>query len=229
MVPDKRLVVSGAAVAAAFALAACAPAGYNAADYGGAAQPAANAVAATPTATASAGAEADAGSEEAGSETVEVPTDEVTTQLTAAKVKRMGETVQNQDGFVLYRFDDDKTKPEVVSNCNDDCEKVWPPVRVNDELPELDGVDPADVGTVTREDGTKQVTVGKWPVYTYIGDKQPGKWTGQNVAGKWFVVTPDGTKNLTCLPKKSKAVAPPADDSDSSSDGGDDSGSDYSY
>ena len=53
MVPEKRkLMVVGAAIAAALALPGCAPAGYNAADYGGgsAADPAANAVEATPTA-----------------------------------------------------------------------------------------------------------------------------------------------------------------------------------
>ena len=233
MVPDKRLAVAGTAIAAAFALAACAPAGYNAADYGGAAQPAANAVAATPTATASAGAEVD-GDDAGGAEEdkgTTVPEAKVTTELTAKTVKRMGETVQNEKGFVLYRFDNDKVKPSVVANCNGDCAKVWPPVLVNDDLPELDGVDPADVGTVTRKDGTKQVTIGKWPVYTYIGDKKPGQWLGQNVGGLWFVVKPDGTKNLTCLPAKSKAVAPPKDDAEESDAGGDSgaAGSDYSY
>ena len=38
-------------------------------------------------------------------------------------------------------------------------------------------------------------------VYRYAGDKKPGQWLGQNVAAKWFVINPDGTKNLTCLPK----------------------------
>jgi len=50
------------------------------------------------------------------------------------------------------------------------------------------------------------------------------------VAGKWFVIKPDGAKNLTCLPAVSKPVAPPADDSDSSGSAGDGgSGGDYSY
>ena len=43
----------------------------------------------------------------------------------------------------------------------------------------------------------------------------------------------DGTKNLTCLPKISKPVAPPKDSANSNGDSGsDDSGSaggDYSY
>lgn len=238
MVPEKRkLMVVGAAIAAVFVLPGCAPAGLNAdaSDYG--AQPAANAVdtAATPTPGASPGAETEDEAAEDGdaAEAPELSDDEVTTELNAVKVKRMGETVQNEDGFVLYRFDDDKTKPEVVSNCNDECAKIWPPSLVNKgEEPKLKGVDPEIVGTVAREDGTLQLTIDNWPVYGYIGDKEPQQWKGQNVGGKWFVITPEGKKNLTCLPPVSKAVAPPSDeeDSDSSGDAGSDSaGSDYSY
>ncbi|MEV4702525.1 hypothetical protein [Actinoplanes sp. NPDC049316] len=234
------MIVVSAAIAAAFALPGCAPAGYSGSDYG--AQPAANAVDATPGATAeptagaTPGAETEDGADEA-SDAPELSEDEVTTELKAAKVKRMGETVQNEDGFVLYRFDKDKVKPEVVSNCNDECEKVWPPAVINKgEEPKLEGVDSDLVGTVERKDGTLQLTLDKWPLYTYIGDKKPGQWKGQNVAGSWFVVTPEGKKNLTCLPPPSKAVAPPAgdeengDSQDSGGDAGSDSsGSDYSY
>ena len=101
----------------------------------------------------------------------------------------------------------------------------------NDGKPTLKGVSASVVGTVTRADGTKQLTIKGWPVYHYIGDKTPGQWKGQNVSGKWFVIKPDGAKNLTCLPAISKPVAPPAaTGSDSnSSDGTGSSGSDYSY
>ncbi|MEU4214934.1 hypothetical protein [Actinoplanes sp. NPDC026623] len=222
-------MVIGAAIAAAFAVTGCAPAGVDtASDYG--AQPAANAVDVAATPTPGAEPEGDAA---AADDAAELSDDETTGELNATKVKRMGETVQNEDGFVLYRFDDDKVKPKVVSNCNDACAKVWPPAVVNKgEKPKLKGVDAASVGTVAREDGTLQLTIDKWPVYTYIGDKKPGQWKGQNVGAKWFVVTPDGKKNLTCLPAVSKAVAPPSDDAgDSSGDAGSDdsSGSDYSY
>ena len=161
MVPEKRkLIVVSAAIAAAFALPGCAPAGYNAADYG--AQPASNAVeaGATPEPTPGATPEATAGrrargrrKDAEGAEGPELSDDEVTNELKAAAVKRMGETVQNQDGFVLYRFDKDKVKPEVVSNCNDDCEKVWPPALINKgEKPKLEGVD-ADAGRHGRAQG----------------------------------------------------------------------------
>jgi len=130
VVPEKRkLKVVGASIAAAFVLTGCAPAALdNASDYG--AEPAANAVDATATPTP--GAEpADAAGEGDDADATELSDDEVTGELHAVKVKRMGETVQNEDGFVLYRFDDDKVKPEVVSNCNGDCAKVWPPAVIN--------------------------------------------------------------------------------------------------
>ncbi|MDI6105457.1 hypothetical protein QLQ12_43430 [Actinoplanes sp. NEAU-A12] len=216
MIPEKRkLMVVGAAIAAAFVLPGCAPASNAGAGSG--AQPVANTVEegaeATPEPTVSAEAEApEAGSAAGDSGAPELGDEKVTSELNAAAVKRMGETVQNEDGFVLYRFDKDKTKPDVVSNCNDDCAKIWPPAVVNKgDKPKLEGIDPAKVGTVERKDGTLQLTLDKWPLYTYIGDKKPGDWKGQNVGGTWFVVTPEGKKNLTCLPPVSKPVAPPAD------------------
>jgi len=221
VVPEKRkFTVAGAAIAAALALPGCAPAGYNQADYdsAGAAEPAADAVRATPTA---------AGDKAA----LKLTADQITDELTASTVKRMGQVVKDQDGHVLYRFDDDQIKPEVRSACNGECARIWPPALTADGEPQLDGVDADDVGTVTRADGTKQITIGKWPVYRYYGDTKPGAWTGQNVGGKWFVVKPDGTKNLTCLPAVSKPVAPPpADDDATEADpGAGAAGSDYSY
>ena len=56
------------------------------------------------------------------------------------------------------------------------------------------------------------LTISGWPVYTYIGDKKPLAWTGQGVGGTWWVIAPDGKKNLTCVPTATpKAVPPPAD------------------
>ncbi|MBB2942439.1 putative lipoprotein with Yx(FWY)xxD motif [Actinoplanes lutulentus] len=238
------MMVLGAALAAIVALPGCAPAGYGentaAADYGNAAEPASNEVAATPgaaDATAEADpdstAEADPDSTEEAAPADEANTPEIseeltTTELTATKVAKMGETVQDQDGFVLYRFDKDEDDP-AKSNCNGDCAAIWPAALTNDGTPTLDGVDESLVGTVTRADGTKQLTLKGWPLYRYIGDKKPGQWKGQNVSGTWFVITPEGTKNLTCLPKISKPVAPPAAEDAESSDEASDTGSDYSY
>ncbi|MDI6103218.1 hypothetical protein QLQ12_31880 [Actinoplanes sp. NEAU-A12] len=237
MASDKRkLKVIGVGLAAVVALTACAPAGYNAADYGNAAQPASNNVAATPDATGTAEPEADPTAESTapaapsgGGEAnkAEISDEVATTELNARKVARMGTTVQDEDGFVLYRFDEDEDSP-AKSNCNGDCAKVWPPALTGNGEPKLDGVDESLVGTVTRADGTKQLTLKGWPLYRYIGDKKAGQWKGQNVGGKWFVIQPNGTKNLTCLPAVSKPVAPPADAA-GEAEKDSDSGSDISY
>ena len=231
MVPEKRkLMVVGAAIAAALALPGCAPAGYNAADYGGGAEPAANAVEADPTAEPEESPEPDA-TETAPAAGKKLSEDDITSELTGTTVKRMGKVVVDQEGWVLYRFDDDTNKPKAESTCDGDCAKIWPPAYTEDGQPELEGVDADDIGTVTRSDGTKQLTLKGWPLYRYAGDKEPGQWRGQNVGTKWFVINPDGTKNLTCLPKASKPIAVPQDEDDdegAENDSGG-AGSDYSY
>jgi predicted lipoprotein with Yx(FWY)xxD motif len=230
VVPEKRkLMVVGAAIAAAFALPGCAPAGYNqAADYGNAAEPAAQPNAspgatAGPESTASPSSTSAAAAND-GSQVPKLSDAQVTHKLTATKVSKMGEVIENEQGHVLYRFDDDSNNP-AKATCDGACTKVWKPALTVDGKPTLKGVDSKVVSTVTRSDGTKQLTVKGWPLYAYIGDKKAGTWKGQNVNGKWFVIKPDGAKNLTCVPAVSKPVAPPKDDSSTSGD----SGSDYSY
>ncbi|MFI2650321.1 MULTISPECIES: hypothetical protein [Micromonospora] len=198
------------------ALTACAPAGYDGANSS-AAEPVAVA-AAEPTASAEpeASASPDAPADKAPPSDVRI-----TDELVGKKLPRMGQVVTDQDGWVLYRFDKDSADPP-QSNCVDKCAQVWPPA-LTDGNPQLQGVSDDKVGTVTRQDGTRQITIGGWPVYRYIGDKKPGQWKGQGVGGTWFVVDTNGKKNLTCLPTGTpKAVAPPA-----SGDSGGDSG--YSY
>jgi predicted lipoprotein with Yx(FWY)xxD motif len=220
-------MVIGAAIAAAFALPGCAPAGYNPADYGGGAQPAANAGAAAPSADPA--QESDDATENDAPELTE---EETTDKLTGTKVPRMGAVIEDEGGWVLYRFDRDVAKPKSKTNCDGDCAKVWPPALTNDGKPAIKGVDPKLVGTVRRADGSRQLTVAGWPLYRYLGDRKPGTWKGQNVGGTWFVIKPDGTKNLTCLPAISKPVAPPANEGSGSGDSGSSGasgGADYSY
>ncbi|WP_327009866.1 hypothetical protein OHA72_23120 [Dactylosporangium sp. NBC_01737] len=137
------------------------------------------------------------------------PPQPLTESLKAVTIPKMGKVVVDQKGWVLYRFDKDTASPS-KSTCEGKCAQVWPPA-ITDGNPELAGVDPAIVGTVTRGDGSRQITLAGWPVYRYIGDPKPGAWKGQNVGGIWFVVAPTGKKNLTCLPTPAPAaVTPPA-------------------
>ncbi|MDG4829874.1 hypothetical protein O7627_11235 [Solwaraspora sp. WMMD1047] len=195
------------------ALSACAPTGYDQGNTGGTEQ-VANA-AAQPSAEPSEEAEA----------AEDTPDVKLTLELIGKEVARMGEVVTDEKGWILYRFDEDSANPP-TSNCVDQCEEIWPPVYTDGDLA-LDGVLDDNVGTVDRADGTKQVTLGGWPLYRYIGDKKPGDWKGQGVGGNWFVSQPDGKKNLECLPKGTpKPVAPPSKDDDDAA-GSDSGGYDY--
>ncbi len=118
--------------------------------------------------------------------------------LAVAQVGNLGEVVTDQNGLTLYRFDKDKAKPS-VSNCNDACAMTWPPALGEPASVQLRGVDMALVGAVTRADGTKQLTLNGWPLYTYAKDTAPGEALGQGVGKTWFAATPQG--------KKAQAVA----------------------
>jgi predicted lipoprotein with Yx(FWY)xxD motif len=148
-----------------------------------------------------------------------------TTKLQAAQVKNMGEVAADAEGFTMYRFDKDKVNSQ-TSACEDQCAKVWPPVLVdNGQLPELVGIDAKLVSTFQRKDGGTQVAIGGWAMYRYIGDQKAGQWKGQGVGKTWWVSTPEGKKNLTCVPTGvPKAVAPPADNNGGGNGGGNNSG-----
>ena len=214
MVSKKWSIAAVGGVLAAMALAGCAPKGAadTAGGYGAADTPALtnattdpSAPAANPSSSSNTPVTADAGSD--------------TTQLKAVTIAKMGKVVQDQNGFTLYRFDKDTVNPSTTA-CVDKCAKVWPPATTNGN-PVLEGVDASLVGTLTRPDGSTQITLKGWPLYRYVGDTKAGQWKGQNVGATWFVVAPNGGKNLTCLPTPPpKAVAPPADNTNNTSDSG---------
>jgi predicted lipoprotein with Yx(FWY)xxD motif len=55
----------------------------------------------------------------------------------------------------------------------------------------------ADLGTVTRADGTKQVTYKGHPLYFFAKDKDDGDAYGQGIkafGAAWYVLRPNGTK-----------------------------------
>jgi predicted lipoprotein with Yx(FWY)xxD motif len=115
--------------------------------------------------------------------------------LVLMKVGNLGQIVTDRGGMTLYRFDKDQAKPESKSNCDGDCAKKWPPLLVPEGAQfELNGVDSAAVGTVTRADGSKQVTLGNWPLYYFSGDSKPCDINGQGVGGTWFASKATGAK-----------------------------------
>ena len=81
--------------------------------------------------------------------------------------------VTDADGKTLYRFDKDLSQPP-TSNCDAECAAAWPPALAGAGTPMLKGIQDTQVGTLTRKDGSKQLTLNGWPLYEFAGDKDSG-------------------------------------------------------
>ncbi len=81
------------------------------------------------------------------------------------------------------------------SACSGACAGVWPPVTTTGKPAVAGGVSAADVGTISRSDGAKQVTYKGHPLYYFAGDPTSGTVKGQgsnSFGAKWWLVTPAG-------------------------------------
>jgi len=109
----------------------------------------------------------------------------------------LGQIVTTGSGMTVYRYDADSASPS-KSNCSGGCATAWPPVLVTGSgTPKVSGVSASLVGEITRSDGSKQLTLDGWPLYTYVGDSSAGATTGQGSGGIWWAVTPAGAKAST--------------------------------
>jgi len=100
----------------------------------------------------------------------------------------LGSYLVAANGMTLYTYSPDTPG---VSNCTGQCAANWPPYTVSagTQFAAMAGASGA-LATITRADGTMQVTYNNRPVYFYIKDSKPGDTNGQGVGGIWFVVTP---------------------------------------
>lgn len=105
---------------------------------------------------------------------------------------KLGKLLVDKEGRTVYRFDKDSAWP-MKFGCNGACLDTWKPVGPADKS-KLEGIPEKLISTVTRPDGTQQLAVDCWPVYTFSGDKQPGDVNGQGKMGTWFAVSPGGKK-----------------------------------
>jgi predicted lipoprotein with Yx(FWY)xxD motif len=124
------------------------------------------------------------------------PAGVVTASLSATDSDSLGAIVTDAEGRTLYRFEEDSAEPS-VSNCAGDCAAKWPPALAGSSV-RVDGVAKDLVGTVTRADGRKQLTLNGWPLYYFHKDKELGQTAGYGVNGVWFAIAPDGKKAALC-------------------------------
>jgi predicted lipoprotein with Yx(FWY)xxD motif len=118
----------------------------------------------------------------------------------AAKVSRVaaarsqyGTILFDGRGFVLYAFSKD-TRGR--SACAGACAKRWPPYIATGNLIGGAGVAGGRLGTIRRNNGSRQATYAGRPLYYYVGDTKPRQILCQNVSefgGLWLVVRPNGT------------------------------------
>ena len=106
-----------------------------------------------------------------------------------------GSILVDGEGMSLYVFMAD-TQDSGTSACTDaECAADWPPLLTDGDPVAGEGVDQTLLGTITRDDGTTQVTYNGWPLYRFSGDTAPGDTNGQGLeefGGLWFLVSPTG-------------------------------------
>ena len=100
----------------------------------------------------------------------------------------LGTILTDAAGKTIYFFANDT---EGTSNCEGDCLANWPPVEAEDSPAAGEGVT-AELGTIERSDGTRQLTVNGFPAYYFAADAAAGDVNGQGVGGVWWVFGADG-------------------------------------
>ena len=82
-------------------------------------------------------------------------------------------------GMAMYIFANDEINQ---SNCTGACAANWPAVTISSEAELAEGFEAFE-----REGGVLQLSYLGLPLYTFIGDQEPGDTNGQDVGGVWFL------------------------------------------
>jgi predicted lipoprotein with Yx(FWY)xxD motif len=104
----------------------------------------------------------------------------------------IGRVLVDVQGRTLYLFAKD-TAP--TSTCVGSCAADWPPVPASGAVHVAGGASTADLGTIARTDGTRQLSYAGHPLYYFAGDSKAGQVNGQAVdefGAKWYALTPGG-------------------------------------
>jgi predicted lipoprotein with Yx(FWY)xxD motif len=96
--------------------------------------------------------------------------------------------------LTVYLFEGDKG---TSSACSGACAALWPPVTTSGTVTGATGVAKAQLATLTRPDGSKQVTYAGHPLYYFTRDKDDGDSYGEGIksfGSSWYVLAPSGKK-----------------------------------
>jgi predicted lipoprotein with Yx(FWY)xxD motif len=101
--------------------------------------------------------------------------------VSAATNAKLNKTILvDSAGMTLYTYGNDTSE---MSACNGGCASEWPPLAAGAESPTGGPGVTGTLGTITRSDGTKQVTYNGMPLYGWEQDQQPGDVTGDGLEG----------------------------------------------
>ena len=99
-----------------------------------------------------------------------------------------GPILVDGDGNALYIFTRD-TQNGDSSSCTDEaCVTEWPPLTTEGEPTAGAGAIQNLLGTITRDDGTQQITYNGWPLYLHSSSST----SGHGAEDEWFLVSPSG-------------------------------------
>ena len=97
----------------------------------------------------------------------------------AASTPSFGTILTGPNGMTLYTHAGDTA---TTSSCTGSCATAWPPLET-DGQPTAQADLTGQLGTLTRPDGTTQVTYRGLPLYYWQGDTKAGDVTGNGVEG----------------------------------------------
>jgi predicted lipoprotein with Yx(FWY)xxD motif len=118
----------------------------------------------------------------------------------------LGSYLADGSGRALYLFASDTRS---TSSCSGACAAAWPPLTAKGSVSAIDGASTGDIATISRQDGTKQVTYAGHPLYYFAGDRGAGQTNGQGVDGfgaLWWIVAPSGQKITTTADSASPSM-----------------------
>ena len=128
--------------------------------------------------------------------------------MITTKTSSGGSFLTNSAGRAIYLFMADSSGK---SACNGACAAAWPPVIATGQPTASGGAQSSDLSTITRSDGTKQVTYDGHPLYYFEGDTGPGTDKGQGLDGfgaLWYLVAPSGSSITTAVTISGSGSAP---------------------
>ena len=106
----------------------------------------------------------------------------------------LGSILVDSTGRTLYLF---KADSGTKSACAGACATAWPPLLATGTPTAGTGLTASKLGTISRSDGTQQVTYNGHPLYLFVKDTKPGQTNGQGVTAfgaAWFALTPSGNQ-----------------------------------